>query len=353
MASSTLFLVIFSAILFGLCGTTFSNQQEVKKTIQTKHGVYDCVDFYKQPAFSHPLLKNHAYKLQNLEELQEQKSDGIELKDGGCPLKTVPILRSNPNSNVFKIQRGIPDTHCVALVHTNNPEERKFLGVAGELENYKPIVYPNQWSSTRIKILNQNDNIEVGWMVNPDVFQDNEAHLYASFVALARQEGCINLLCPGFVQVAKDVPLGISPANYSEYGGTQYGWHLSIDKHEDDKHYWVSIITDIKKVIGYYPKELFSFPDYFSQVEWGGEISNPKQSFPPPEMGNGKKALYNPFYTASIMHASYVDWNYTNVLNPEDTHKVWDCEASYTVKDAGWKTEEFGRLMLYGGFNER
>uniref|UniRef100_A0A803L9D8 Neprosin PEP catalytic domain-containing protein n=1 Tax=Chenopodium quinoa TaxID=63459 RepID=A0A803L9D8_CHEQI len=244
--------------------------------------------------------------MQNLEELQEQKSDGIELKDGGCPLKTVPILRSNPNSNVFKIQRGIPDTHCVALVHTNNPEERKFLGVAGELENYKPIVYPNQWSSTRIKILNQNDNIEVGWMVNPDVFQDNEAHLYASFVALALFKWLKTCLWA--------YPQLTTP---------------NMEEHN---------------MVGTY--------QLTSQVEWGGEISNPKQSFPPPEMGNGKKALYNPFYTASIMHASYVDWNYTNVLNPEDTHKVWDCEASYTVKDAGWKTEEFGRLMLYGGFNE-
>ncbi|WJZ82238.1 hypothetical protein VitviT2T_002012 [Vitis vinifera] len=32
------------------------------KTIKTKHGdIYDCVDFYKQPAFDHPLLKNHNF----------------------------------------------------------------------------------------------------------------------------------------------------------------------------------------------------------------------------------------------------------------------------------------------------
>ena len=30
--------------------------------MQTKYGdIYDCVDFYKQPAFDHPLLKNHNF----------------------------------------------------------------------------------------------------------------------------------------------------------------------------------------------------------------------------------------------------------------------------------------------------
>lgn len=30
--------------------------------LQTKYGdIYDCVDFYKQPAFHHQLLKNHNF----------------------------------------------------------------------------------------------------------------------------------------------------------------------------------------------------------------------------------------------------------------------------------------------------
>ena len=30
--------------------------------MQTKYGeIYDCVDFYKQLAFDHPLLKNHTF----------------------------------------------------------------------------------------------------------------------------------------------------------------------------------------------------------------------------------------------------------------------------------------------------
>ncbi|KAG5593237.1 hypothetical protein H5410_043751 [Solanum commersonii] len=34
----------------------------VVKTIKTVYGdIYDCVDFYKQPAFDHPLLKNHNF----------------------------------------------------------------------------------------------------------------------------------------------------------------------------------------------------------------------------------------------------------------------------------------------------
>ena len=42
--------------------------------------------------------------------------------------------------------------------------------------------------------------------------------------------GCINLECPGFVQVSKSVPLGAVPTSYSKYGRQQFYWTISISK---------------------------------------------------------------------------------------------------------------------------
>ncbi|XP_058203096.1 protein neprosin-like [Rhododendron vialii] len=102
MDISAFLLVLFSSSLFvchsGVEGgielsatedLEFENQLELLnkpsiKIIQTEYGdIYDCVDFYNQPAFDHPLLKNH-----NIRE-----SVHIGLKDGGCPFGTVPIRR--------------------------------------------------------------------------------------------------------------------------------------------------------------------------------------------------------------------------------------------------------------------
>ncbi|KAL2940802.1 capsid protein [Bienertia sinuspersici] len=57
MASSLLLLMLSSLVVIGL-----SAKQQEAMTIETKFGVYDCIDFYKQPAFYHPLLMNHTSK---------------------------------------------------------------------------------------------------------------------------------------------------------------------------------------------------------------------------------------------------------------------------------------------------
>ncbi|XP_048498362.1 uncharacterized protein LOC125496804 [Beta vulgaris subsp. vulgaris] len=296
MAYSPYVLVILcSLVLSGLCESSLSNQQGVR-FIETKNGVYDCVDFYKQPTFlQYPLLKNFTSK--------------------------------------------------VAVVHTTNLG-MKFYGVNGSPSLYKPAAQDTQWSSTRIKLLNGPDSIEAGWMVNPGVFKDNEAHFYAKFTAGGKE--CINLQCPGFVQVAKDAPLGSVPKIYSVIGGVQKLWNISIDKHQDDGNWWLSINND-KNLVGYWPKELFTtLTESANQVEWGGEIGNPGLLDPPTEMGNGMKASYDTSNSACIVHATVVDESFKNV-NPQETLKVWDCESLYTVLDDGYQSEYLGRLIFYGG----
>ncbi|XP_059289039.1 protein neprosin-like [Lycium ferocissimum] len=74
------------------------------KTIKTTYGdIYDCIDFYKQHAFDHPLSKDHNFHpkmkptlsriKQNSDASTTSRSSTIWSKDGGCPSGTVPIKR--------------------------------------------------------------------------------------------------------------------------------------------------------------------------------------------------------------------------------------------------------------------
>ncbi|XP_048499744.1 uncharacterized protein LOC104890005 isoform X1 [Beta vulgaris subsp. vulgaris] len=310
----------------------------------TKYGVYDCIDFYKQPAFSHPLLKNLTSKgIPNIVEHQGSKA-------GGCPIGTIPILRTNSDSSNFSQPRSLPsnsEEQCVAVVHTRADLRKRFFGVDGSISIYKPRAQNTQWSSARVKLINANDYIEAGWMVNPDLFKDYEAHFYAKYMTF--QTGCINLQCPGFVQVSKDVRLGNVPDRYSVVGGVQVFWNISIAKHQDDGNWWLSLIGSSTFQVGYWPKELFaSLREFATQVEFGGEINSGPLQIQLPEMGNGAKAVYDYKRSAFILHATVVDESFKNV-NPQDTEKFTNCNEPYTVLDAGYQGDYAGRAIFFGG----
>lgn len=63
--------------------------------LQTKYGdTIDCVDIYKQPAFDHPLLKDHKIQLKPEKVHENEKSSSILPEVGPCPDGTVPIVRA-------------------------------------------------------------------------------------------------------------------------------------------------------------------------------------------------------------------------------------------------------------------
>ncbi|CAO2832975.1 unnamed protein product [Amaranthus hypochondriacus] len=352
---SPIFLVVLLLLLFvlsGLYNTSYATQQAIK-TIKIKSGVYDCIDFYKQPAFNHPLLKNLTNKVvPKLGELQRQNDSGIGFDvDDRCPIGTVPILREYLNSTHFLNSSSLPSNdyiNCAAVVHTvDDLASTKFCGSGGLIVLYKPYVQATQWSSARFKLINGNDFIEAGWMVNPDVFKNFEAHLYVKFSA--GTSGCINVGCPGFVQVSTAIPVGAIPSRYTKFGAPiQYGWHLYIDKDQIDGNWWLSIAST-KYKIGYWPKEIFTtLGENANQIEWGGEIGSGPKTSQYPEMGFGAKANYNTGHTLSIQAIDIVNEYFISV-QPQNTKKVVTCENLYTIRDAGNPGGSFGRIVLFGG----
>ncbi|XP_021742839.1 uncharacterized protein LOC110708921 [Chenopodium quinoa] len=196
----------------------------------------------------------------------------------------------------------------VAVVQTNiDDSNRKFFKSNAAMTVYKPRVQNGQWSSTRIKLLNGVDSIEAGWMVDPHMFTDDDAHLYARFIA--GQRVCVNHQCDGFVQVSKDVPLGIVPEKYSEI-------------------------------------------DVANQVEWGGEIDDPGPTSPAPEMGCGRMAAYDTRYSTFFRKVT-VDTDSSKNVEPQGTTKILNCPSLYHVLDEGYQGDYWGRLMYYGDYNLR
>uniref|UniRef100_A0A803LHN8 Neprosin PEP catalytic domain-containing protein n=1 Tax=Chenopodium quinoa TaxID=63459 RepID=A0A803LHN8_CHEQI len=289
-----------------------------------------------------------------LEELQKRKVNGFGLEDG-CPIGTVPISRTSPNSH-WGEDPPPPEAklvHCVAGVQTSEDSSRNFLGVSGTLLVFKPTVYDDgQYSSARIKLINGKDSVEAGYLVSPKLFNDSEAHLYVSFEVGGSKLGCVNLQCFGFVQVDKDVALGYPPTHYSVIGGQLWSWDLSIQKDIIDQNWWVYISS---APIGYWPNEIFdSLVDFANQVEWGGEVydfglKNPPSSLP--DMGSGMKGSYQKS-AAAIYHATYLDDNYVNRTNPDRTNTIANCDPDYVVLDNGYINDEFGRVIHFGGAHD-
>ncbi|KAK9735183.1 hypothetical protein RND81_04G188900 [Saponaria officinalis] len=272
-----------------------------------------------------------------------------------------PTLKFEVESNIAKPQGrkhkmlGInhsPREHCRAVVRTKNVA-KKFMGAGACVTIYKPKVQNNQWSSSRIKLLNGGDSIEAGWMVNPKVFEDNEAHLYAKFSTGGRE--CINQLCPGFVDVSDGGYLGSISDHYTTIG-TNYYWetNMTIDKHQDDGHWWLSLTHEKYGTsrIGYWPKSLFSssLAEVASQVEWGGEINNPGASASQPEMGNGYKTV-NFNKTALFRQIRTVNEGYQK-FQPNDFEVFEDCSPFYTAEDYGYYDDHWGHLIFFGGTHQ-
>ncbi|KAM3321826.1 hypothetical protein P3S67_002977 [Capsicum chacoense] len=206
------------------------------KTIKGRHGeIYDCVDFYKQPAFDHPLLKNHDFHPRMKPTLPNLQGDdtpsninrpfNIELEGGGCPTGTVPIRRITKDDLIRQIHLSqvrdtdnSPDGDFAKVQIPDNPVN-KLAGAGAILSLHNPQIYKHQFSGGFIKVQNGIDNIQVGWIVNPDLYGDNRTRSYTYLKT--GKSACFNTRCPGFVHVNSAIPLDGELLS-STYGGPIY-----------------------------------------------------------------------------------------------------------------------------------
>ncbi|KAG9441278.1 hypothetical protein H6P81_017132 [Aristolochia fimbriata] len=256
------------------------------KTIKTEHGdIFDCVDIHKQPAFDHPLLKNHKIKMRPsfIPEAEEQKAPSVGAKaakiglpDGGCPQGSVPIRRTKKqelkNAKTFFNNRKevIPTLNGdktnykgdTALVRWEG--NRRVFGTRFILNIWGPQVDNEQYTSITTWLKRSCGIMNAGWMTD-----------------CYKETGCFNTLCPGFVQIDTQVPLGADLGPVSVYKGFQYELQFDLFKDLSMGDWW--LVVGDNKSVGYWPSELFTaINEYSDRVAWGGYTYGPSDRAPPP-----------------------------------------------------------------------
>ncbi|KAL9302753.1 putative neprosin [Arabidopsis thaliana] len=385
--------MMVAAAIFTTCvdGNKFFYHREIKvlrhlkrfnkpalKSIKSEDGdVIDCVPITNQPAFDHPLLKNHTiqmrpsfYPLSDSTYTKREAKAVTQVwhKAGECPKNTVPIRRTKKEDLLRpksirsfgrKSHQSIPRTttfdptlgHQYALMGVRNG---KFYGTEVAINLWKPYVQiPKEFSLAQTWVVSGNgsslNTIEAGWQVYPELYDDNNPRLFVYWTRDGyRKTGCYNLLCSGFVQTSNRYTVGGSITTMSRYRGTQYDLSVLIWKDQKTGNWWLRV--NEKDVIGYWPGSLFnSLGREATRVEWGGEIINWKSGgrHTTTDMGSGhfadegfKKASY--FRNLKIVDG-------TNTLRePQGLYFFADKHNCYNVKTGNGGTS-WGAHFFYGG----
>ncbi|XP_021301053.1 uncharacterized protein LOC110429365 [Herrania umbratica] len=289
------------------------NKPAVKSIKSPDGDIIDCIKITHQPAFAHPLLKNHTIQMTpnfHPEGVfgQNKVSSGMKKGsrtitqmwhlNGRCPQGTIPVRRTKEDDllrassiKAFgrKKHRSVPQPksadpdlisqsghqHAIAYVDGD-----KYYGAKATMNVWEPkIQQSNEFSLSQIWILGGSfgedlNSIEAGWQVSPDLYGDNNTRLFTYWTSDAYQAtGCYNLLCSGFIQINNEIAMGASIYPISKYQGSQYDISILLWKDPKEGNWWMQFGNNY--VMGYWPAFLFSYlADSASMIEWGGEVVN-------------------------------------------------------------------------------
>ncbi|PKA57427.1 hypothetical protein AXF42_Ash013615 [Apostasia shenzhenica] len=369
------------------------NKPAVKSIKSPDGDIIDCVRVSHQPAFDHPLLRNHTIQVRPFfhpEGLYDgnkvaSKSNGFTHQknysrpisqlwhqSGRCPENTIPIRRTKKEDILRarsmerfgrKKHRTIPfplssdpnlindsgHQHAIAYV-----EGKKFYGAKATMNVWNPnIHHSNEFSLSQLWILAGSfgedlNSIEAGWQVNPDLYGDHKTRLFTYWTSDAYQAtGCYNLLCSGFIQVSNEIAIGASIYPLSGYGAPQYDINVLVWKDPVGGNWWLQFGNHY--VVGYWPSFLFSYlADSASMVEWGGEVVNsePDGMHTSTQMGSGHFPNEGFGKASYFKHIEVVDGS-NKLIAPGGFSTFTEQSSCYDVQYSN--TEEWGNYFYYGG----
>ncbi|AEE78387.1 carboxyl-terminal peptidase (DUF239) [Arabidopsis thaliana] len=365
--------MIFSIIMAVLLAQASSLP---KKTVQSSDGdIVDCFDVRDQPSLDHPLLQNH--------EIQGAPATGLPYminKAGkrrvwqvwnqngtSCPDETIPIRRSVVGAKRFK-KKHWTDVRVNRRTVPYAAEEgheyaigevvylRGIYGTVATMNVWNPSVEhgTNEFSLSQIWLVagHYNDSdlntVEAGWQVFPDHYHDSQPRLFVYWTKDTYQKtGCLNLECPGFVQVTSEFAIGSAFSPTSSYGGSQYDITMYIWKDTKDGNWWLSIDSS---VIGYWPARLFTHLAHgpATLVQWGGEIVNSRSygQHTTTQMGSGHFAEEGFGKAGSFRNLKIID--YLSYMQPVQEFILQTKNPTCYTAIKGY-SEEWGSHFYYGG----
>ncbi|VVB02178.1 unnamed protein product [Arabis nemorensis] len=182
---------------------------------------FDCVDIYKQPAFQHPLLKNH--KIQKTFSSHEnlERSNEDETKEQ-CPEGMVPILRQRNESESFHLNTAENFGQHFATIETML-DGSIYRGAEAEISIHNLNLRNNQYSKSQMWFENgppgQLNSIQAGWAVHPRLYGDSVTRFTIYWTGDGyHKTGCYNTQCPGFVVTSRNPRIGNQFWGTSIYG---------------------------------------------------------------------------------------------------------------------------------------
>ncbi|CAL9225427.1 unnamed protein product [Arabidopsis halleri] len=335
---------------------------------------YGCVDFFKQPAFDHPSMKNHTYhyKMRPIwKGMRERKTNntgfGYLWENGvGCPIGTVPIQRVTKddllrldsfvdnhkprgswNTTTYNLNNPFhPDQHHYAIARTKDIG-RRFHGATMELCITAPKVKPTQFSNSRLHIQMGRDFLQAGLTVNPLLYKDKQPRTFV--YTSANGKSCYNSNCNvGMVVIRHDLTLGLALQPVSTRGSRpSYYTKIGLVKDRKSGNWLLKMGGNYEPInIGLWPGHRFqqSFGDF---VEWGGEVYS--AYLPSPQMGYGYFPIQDKSYDAYIQHISILDRNYNIDRNVDYLEDFSDNNRGYQVIDTRDPRHSGGHIIFYGG----
>lgn len=348
-------------------------------SIQSPDGdIIDCVLLSQQPAFDHPLLKNH--KIQMRPNFPEQLSVNLTKDEtskpqlwhsvGSCPSGTIPvrrttkedILRANKMKQYGrKFHRPVQMPTSAASVSQSGHEHAigyvqggSYYGAKATISVWDPSVQvANEFSLSQLWILAGSFNsdlnsIEAGWQVSPDLYGDNNTRLFTYWTSDAYQAtGCYNLLCSGFVQVSDQIAMGATISPVSSYNGRQYDITILIWKDPKAGNWWMQFGD--KYVMGYWPSSLFTtLTKSAGTIEWGGEVVNSDAGgqHTTTQMGSGHFPSEGFGKSSYFSNLLLVDAN-NNLISPGSVSTFADKSNCYDVQSGS--NSDWGDYFYYGG----
>lgn len=378
------FLIPMSSVGSKNTNTIFNKKQKLEVQQQLKHlnkpalksikspdgDLIDCVDINKQPAFDHPLLKNHTIQMRpssypegfsfdesnNVSSNSEPKFTQPWHLNGRCPEGTIPIRRTKvedllragsaanygrkKHHNISNSQSKIDLSIHEHAVLTEQGD--KYYGMMVDMNVWNPHTQEtnefslSQFWMTAGKYGQDLNTIEAGIMVSKNLYGDDNTRLFTFWTDdFYRNTGCYNLMCSGFVQVDNQIAMGATVTPYSIYGGTQRSVKFYVWKDINGKGDWWMKIAE--RDFGYWPSSLFSIlSDSASSVQWGGEVINLMRDgqHTTTQMGSGHFPEEGPGKASFFNNLKVID-GLTVLRGPRNSHTIITKPNCYNLINSG------------------
>ncbi|XP_023640698.1 uncharacterized protein LOC111831170 [Capsella rubella] len=311
---------------------------------------FDCVNIYKQPAFEHPLLKHHKIPEQFLSNESRTRIYKYKINNQSCPKGTVPILRQrNGTESIHLDTVEYPGQHFATIETVLDGSI--YRGVEAGISVHNLTLQNNQYSKSQIWLENgprdQLNSIQVGWAVHPRLYGDSLARFTIYWTADGyKKTGCYNIKCPGFILVTREPWVGSVFDTSSIYGKQTVGFYAKIIQ-DGFTGNWALKVFD--KLIGYWPKELFTHLNKgASLVRYGGNTFTSLDGISPP-MGNGHFPHINFKTTSHFLHVKVWNLKYQSVdIEDRKLRQYSDSYKCYRLMYWGY-VKSIGVSFSFGG----